>query len=64
MCVSDATAVCNWILFGLSVTAQNFDRDTHVRMLVAAGVVNFLCMMLDCLDGMHARNTNQTSKVR
>jgi len=34
-----------------------------VQLLLAAGVVNFICMMLDCLDGMHARASGQCSKV-
>merc|ERR1712096_383306 len=29
---------------------------------IALGTLNFITMMLDCLDGMHARNTNQCSR--
>lgn len=48
--------------------SQNFsmpDDQGQLRIgcLAICSLLNFICMMLDCLDGMHARNTNQCSKL-
>lgn len=57
--------VLNWFLLYLSwlggdVTLGLQDRQ---NLLLVCSAVNFVCMMLDCLDGMHARRTGQCSKV-
>lgn len=53
---------CNWLLLAAGCSARSFPQHT-VSLLVLAAVLNFLCMMMDCLDGMHARRTGQTSKL-
>jgi len=58
--------VC-WLVFAgacriahLSEEGQYLER---AQIFVWLGIGNFMCMMLDCLDGMHARRTNQCSKL-
>lgn len=46
----------NWAL--MLVCSQT---ESATGMLVASSI-NFVCMMLDCLDGMHARATGQSSQ--
>lgn len=54
----------NWILL-LSMVALDHISEMRPRVyiIITGAVLNFICMMLDCLDGMHARNTKQTSKL-
>lgn len=47
----------NWVMFGLCAYG-----GASTEVVLTAAVINFGCMMLDCLDGMHARNTQQCSK--
>lgn len=60
--ITMANHACNWLLLLLSCNAVGSDTAS-LYALVSAAAVNFLCMMLDCLDGMHARRTGQTSKL-
>jgi len=58
--------ILNWYLLYLSWISVEPSLDVSGRrqlLLICSGI-NFVCMMLDCLDGMHARNTGQCSKVR
>ena len=43
------------------VEEENPNKALYLRL--ACGVFSFLNMMLDCLDGMHARKTGQSSKI-
>ncbi len=55
--------LANWLLLLLCFTDRDMSaRDRSTILCVCAGV-NFICMMLDCFDGMHARATKQTSKL-
>lgn len=53
----------NWGLYILAFAALNVDPKTGSNYLIASAILNFIAMMLDCLDGMHARATNQCSKL-
>jgi hypothetical protein len=53
--------LANWLLLALTFAAPLTSSPATVYVVCA--VVNFGCMVLDCLDGMHARATKQTSKV-
>jgi phosphatidylglycerophosphate synthase len=54
----------NWLLIGMALTAPHMESATwRIGTMALCCVVNFACMMLDCLDGMHARATQQCSKL-
>eukprot|EP01006_Ploeotia_vitrea_P020940 TRINITY_DN53261_c0_g1_i1.p1 TRINITY_DN53261_c0_g1~~TRINITY_DN53261_c0_g1_i1.p1 ORF type:complete len:389 (-),score=180.53 TRINITY_DN53261_c0_g1_i1:144-1310(-) len=55
--------VANWMLLVMAAFSPILPVRWQMFVLCLCAVVNFLCMMLDCLDGMHARATNQTSKL-
>eukprot|EP00823_Brevimastigomonas_motovehiculus_P004464 TRINITY_DN2954_c0_g1_i1.p1 TRINITY_DN2954_c0_g1~~TRINITY_DN2954_c0_g1_i1.p1 ORF type:complete len:401 (+),score=54.50 TRINITY_DN2954_c0_g1_i1:122-1324(+) len=55
--------LCNWVLLGLSFISVFLPQQLRVAVLISCALVNFICMMLDCFDGMHARATNQCSKL-
>lgn len=54
---------CIWLMIFLAFNWDRFPEHLQVPVVLAASSVNFLCMMLDCFDGMHARATNQCSKL-
>lgn len=59
----------NLLLFLMSLAAHSiFNRaeypQTYTFLMLSCGFTNFTCMLLDCLDGMHARRTGRSSKVR
>lgn len=41
--------------------SQYSNKETWI--ILACALVNFMGMILDCVDGMHARATNQTSRI-
>lgn len=60
----------NWLLLALSVYSSSLigavdatSRRRRFWTLLACASVNFVSMVLDCLDGMHARATAQCSKL-
>lgn len=58
--------ICNWMLLTLTFSAHylklSYPEYTSFLYIVCA-ILNFACMTLDCLDGMHARKTKQCSKL-
>ena len=54
--------VC-WVTAIAAVSSSNLSKLGRSLALVIAGLGMFLSMLGDCLDGMHARNTNQCSKL-
>lgn len=55
--------VVNWLHVLAAVFAAQATGVTRAWGLVLTALLNFACMSLDCLDGMHARRTRQTSKL-
>lgn len=55
--------LCNIAAFAVSLVFHGLSTRGKVIALVAAGFFNLGSMVLDCLDGMHARATGQCSKV-
>jgi phosphatidylglycerophosphate synthase len=63
MCPAACADVFNWLLIVTAYTAWTYDGHWRMVACVLCAVLNFCCMVLDCLDGMHARATRQTSKL-
>jgi phosphatidylglycerophosphate synthase len=61
--ISLITHFIAWGTTGLAVGSVFADAPARSLMLVGAGIGMLLSMIGDCLDGMHARNTNQCSKL-
>lgn len=61
--ISLANSILCWLLVLLAAVApgQTPSMTLTLRILAAFGL--FGSMLLDCIDGMHARNTNQCSKL-
>lgn len=55
--------LCIWLMVLLAFTWDQFPEHLQIPVIFTASCINFLCMMLDCLDGMHARASNQCSKL-
>jgi len=54
---------CNWALLVLALICDELPYHVRVVAYIICAILNFLCMMLDCLDGMHARATSQCSRM-
>ena len=55
-------AIC-WITAILAVSSVHLSQPYKSLALVGAGIGMLTSMIGDCLDGMHARNTDQCSKL-
>ncbi|MBN1947766.1 MAG: CDP-alcohol phosphatidyltransferase family protein [Bradymonadales bacterium] len=55
-------AVC-WLVFVAAAVAPYLNPIHGMAARVVAGIGVFSSLVLDCLDGMHARRTGQTSKL-
>lgn len=56
--------VANWVVLLVALVIWDVNEWHRLLGFFVCAIVNFACMMLDCLDGMHARRTKQCSKVR
>jgi phosphatidylglycerophosphate synthase len=61
--ISLATHFVAWLAFGLALASPHLPPAQRAMALVGAGLGTLLSMIGDCLDGMHARSTNQCSKL-
>lgn len=61
--ISLATHLVTWTTAGLAVWSVHLPPLPRFLALMGAAVGMFSAMIGDCLDGMHARNTNQCSKL-
>jgi phosphatidylglycerophosphate synthase len=61
--ISLATHFVAWIAFGLALLSPHLAPRERAMALAGAGVATLISMIGDCLDGMHARSTNQCSKL-
>lgn len=52
-----------WITAGFAIASASLTGLPRSLALIAAGVGMFVSMIGDCLDGMHARRTNQCTKL-
>lgn len=61
--VSLITHAMAWLTTAVAVASVPLPPERRSMALMCAGVGMLLCMIGDCLDGMHARNTNQCTKL-
>jgi len=61
--ISVITHLIGWLTAGLAVFSPHLSQPMRSLALAAAGVAMLASMIGDCLDGMHARNTGQCSKL-
>jgi phosphatidylglycerophosphate synthase len=52
-----------WVTALLAVSSVHMSRLGQAMALIAAGIGMFFSMLGDCLDGLHARRTNQCTKL-
>lgn len=50
-----------FVYFYVASIVETGDKTTSILLCLFCAVANYVSMVLDCLDGMHARNTKQTS---
>ena len=53
----------NWATAILALASPHLPPLQQAMALIGAGIGMFLSMIGDCLDGLHARRTNQCSKL-
>jgi phosphatidylglycerophosphate synthase len=61
--ISLCTHFIAWLTAACAVSSALMPQPQRSFALIAAGVGMLLSMIGDCLDGMHARRTQQTSKL-
>ena len=61
--ISLVTHTICWITAILAVSSVRLPQPYKSFALIGAGICMLTSMIGDCLDGMHARNTNQCSKL-
>ncbi len=61
--ISLVTHMIAWVTAVLAVTSPLLPPLPRALALIGAGVGTLVSMIGDCLDGMHARKTNQCSKL-
>jgi phosphatidylglycerophosphate synthase len=61
--ISIATHALAWVTTALAIASVSLTGLPRSLALIGAGVGMFVSMIGDCLDGMHARRTNQCSKL-
>ncbi|MFO0724246.1 MAG: CDP-alcohol phosphatidyltransferase family protein [Myxococcota bacterium] len=61
--ITMANAVVMFTMFGLGAASPRLEPAPRMWALFGAAVAMFTGMILDSLDGMHARRTKQTSKL-
>lgn len=57
------THLIGWTTAILAVVSPHLPPFQQAMALIGAGIGMFLSMLGDCLDGLHARRTNQCSKL-
>lgn len=61
--ISLVTHAVAWVTALCAVSSVFLDPLPRALALIGAGIGMFLAMLGDCLDGLHARRTNQCSKL-
>ena len=61
--ISLMTHAVVWITAVLAVSSVHMSPSGQAFALIGAGIGMFLSMIGDCLDGLHARRTNQCTKL-
>jgi phosphatidylglycerophosphate synthase len=61
--ISLITHAIAWITALLAVSSAHLPPFSRAMALIGAGIGMFMTMLGDCLDGLHARNTNQCTKL-
>jgi phosphatidylglycerophosphate synthase len=52
-----------WVTACLAVSSVHMSRLGQALALIGAGIGMFISMLGDCIDGLHARRTNQCTKL-
>lgn len=52
-----------WVTAALAVASVHMSRLGQAMALICAGIGMFISMLGDCIDGLHARRTNQCTKL-
>jgi phosphatidylglycerophosphate synthase len=61
--ISLMTHAVVWITALLALASPHLERLPRALALLGAGVGMFISMLGDCIDGLHARRTHQTTKL-
>jgi phosphatidylglycerophosphate synthase len=61
--ISLVTHAVGWVTALLAISSPRLSPLGQALALIGAGVGMFLAMLGDCIDGLHARRTGQTTKL-